>query len=49
MTTETLENGDYITLEEDDMWGPPYYYKEIYTRYDKNDNFIYSLWEYIQC
>lgn len=53
MIIETLENGDYITLEKDCALLPwhsfEYYIKETYTRYDKNDNFIYSWWEYVQC
>ena len=49
MTTEILENGDYITLEKECTWCPPYYYQiiEIYTRYNKNDNFICSWYEYV--
>ena len=51
MTTETLENGDYITHERsaypNGVWGQEI--KELYTRYDKNGNFICSWWEYIQC
>lgn len=36
MITETLENGDYITLEKYCAWDPQYHYhiKEIYTRYN---------------
>lgn len=49
--TETLENGDYITHERsaypNGVWGQEI--KELYTRYDKNGNFICSLWKYIQC
>ena len=43
MVIETLENGDYITLEKDCIFDP----QEIYTRYDKNGNFICSWWNYI--
>lgn len=53
MTTETLENGDYITLKKDSVCNPsaPYSHQiiEIYTRYDKHGNFIRSWWEYIPC
>lgn len=53
MIIETFENGDYITLEKDCVCSPwlPFYrqIKEIYTRYDKNNNFICSWWEYIPC
>lgn len=51
MIIETLENGDYITHERsaypNGAWGQKI--KELYTRYDKNGNFIRSWWEYIQC
>ena len=51
MTTETLENWDYITHERsaypNGVLGQEI--KELYTRYDKNGNFICSWWKYIQC
>lgn len=51
MTTETLENGDYIIHERsahpNGVWGQEI--KELYKKYDKNGNFICSWWEYIQC
>lgn len=51
MIIKTFENGDYITQERDaypnGVWGQEI--KELYTRYDKNGNFIWSWWNYIQC
>ena len=51
MIIETLENGDYITYERsadpNGTWKQEI--KELYTRYDKNGNFICSWWEYIPC
>ncbi len=51
MIIKTFENGDYITYERsaypNGVWGQEI--KELYMRYDKNGNFIYSWWEYIQC
>ena len=51
MIIKTFENGDYITHEcaayPNGVWGQEI--KELYTRYDKNGNFIHSWWEYIQC
>ena len=51
MTTETLENGDYITHERssDPNGVLRQEIKELYTRYDKNGNFICSWWKYIPC
>ena len=51
MIIKTFENGDYITHEcaahPNGVWGQEI--KELYTRYDKNGNFICSWWNYIQC
>jgi hypothetical protein len=50
MIIKTFDNGDYITLERsaehNGMWRQTI--KELYTKYDKNGNFICSWWEYIQ-
>jgi hypothetical protein len=51
MIIKTFDNGDYITLERsaDPNGVCRQKIKELYTRYDKNGNFICSWWEYIQC
>ena len=50
MLIKTFENGDYITYERSSypngVWDQEI--KELYTRYDKNGNFINSWCEYIQ-
>ena len=48
MTTETLENGDYIIHERSAYPNGAWWQeiKELYTRYDKNGNFICSWWNF---
>lgn len=55
MIIKTFENGDYITLEKDwiygGVWWSSFYdqTRETYTKYDKDGNFICSWWEYLLC